>query len=325
MSDQSFKTYRKNKGVIFENNEHRITLKDSSIQAFDEFSTIQTGKNGIMYFYYTLEYSHRDCVDYEEESGDEIYKWKKKFSVTTSDFPAIQSFQEIVAHMEKLDIKKNGQKTIYMDKTIVYQYSMSTDSSFVNEDSYELTKIVEPSDHSIYYDVYFGRCNGCRGKDSYGTKITYLSEDDIVVLKEFINDFMNLSIEINNKHTLKMVKNEQCSKIIIGNQIVSCDLMNGIEVTEENLDTTTIDYIFSIGDDVSIHLAECFSKHETEYYKVRIVDINKDKQSVTIEDTYNEKKVIEIPINKIAYISNEKKYDITKQDVADFIKKYNKK
>ena len=73
---REFKTAKIKNGYMFYDENHRILLKNPSIQAFDEFSTIQKDKNGIMYYYYDLEYYYRQ-KKYINKNGkyEPTYKW----------------------------------------------------------------------------------------------------------------------------------------------------------------------------------------------------------------------------------------------------------
>ena len=52
---REFKTAKIKKGYMFYDEDHRVILKNPSIQAHDEFSVITDDNgNGIMYYYYDL-------------------------------------------------------------------------------------------------------------------------------------------------------------------------------------------------------------------------------------------------------------------------------
>lgn len=213
------KHYRKRGNIcVLEMNEDRVILSNPRIQPFNEYG--YNSKDDILYFYYDVKLQHNTTWyafdGLTKEERDELYPGIKPNWVTCAtssiyEFGAIQNLAEYIDEIIKINPDENGQTDFLysgmdgMSKTdfeAVYELSCT---GMLKEDSYILkkyhrhfqnswndeTKKYEPRDY-VWYDLYIG-LGSERRNNTTGVMFHNLAEEELLVLKAWAEDFMELA------------------------------------------------------------------------------------------------------------------------------------
>jgi len=230
---------RKNKECVLEINENRIILSNPSIQPFNEY--FYASKNDILYFYYDLKLQF--CTNYwyfnglteeerkkEERETGKIQQpnWVTIANGYVYEFGAIVDLPKIIDEVIKSDPDIEGlKKYFYEHRDKVYsktdyesRYEINC-TGLCEEDSYIITKVHRHFENSYrretndygpidyyWYEIYIGV--GSEGlENTVGFRNTKLYEQDLLIIKDWANDFLELGKEIKQKRIEKMFDSEE--------------------------------------------------------------------------------------------------------------------
>lgn len=209
------KCYREAEKCILDINEDRIILSNPSVQPFNEY--IYDSKDDILYFYYDIEWQHNtEWSKYDELKKEKEVKanWVTCAVNSVYEFGAIRALSECVDDIIRINPDENGQKDyLFIDKDTRSEtdyestYEISC-TGMLKEDSYRLKKIHKhfasywneeddtygPKD-LISYEVYIG-LGGELQRNTIGIMSDDMTEDDVLIIKAWADDFMELTKSI---------------------------------------------------------------------------------------------------------------------------------
>lgn len=190
-----FEFTRTKKTFIWANNDIKLVFSEPSFQAFDDYALVSDIRGAIMYFYYTVSIYKRifvDCVEYEDGTDEDIYKWKLVTERHTHDFPTILQLDywlDLLLNKNE-DIIACGQKHVYRDGSVEYSRTFCTEG-FACDDFYEITKYVDIGTNKSHYVLYMGTTFDSQGDlNSVGIRTPYLNEDDVKELYACVCAFL---------------------------------------------------------------------------------------------------------------------------------------
>lgn len=215
------KTYRrKNRECVLEINEHRIILADPQIQPWNEF--VYNTPEDIFHFYYNAKIQFDSNYFYFQMTDEEKEEYKKEFgehhernwtfvaSGYVTEFGVIQDLSKYIDQILKIDLDIEGQRHYYKrhaddkhkddfdERDYVSRYDMEVSGIF-QEDVYHITKYHEHIEDSkkkdkYYYSIYFGVSSDSRD-NTVGFTAYQLTEEDMLAVKKWADDFMQLAKE----------------------------------------------------------------------------------------------------------------------------------
>lgn len=300
----------------WESNFMVLEFSNPSIQGYDDFIMLED-ENQIMYYYYEVKI-YKKINDWDKNDND-IIRWELVSKRCTHDFPNIICLKDILICQLEDDTKVDGQKHTYRDGSVRYSKTLSTDG-FACDDFYEITKYVdeeeeqESEEYELYreedkrererYIVYCGNTYDFQGDlNSSGIRTPYVYKEDIVALKECVEEFIKYSIEIHNK-SIELYK----ESLGIKNNKLYEYKRNG-----KDIDKNIIEAMYTVGDNVSI--VKVTDNIETDIEDVVISNISED--TVTVGDN------MKINVSDIVYINinpTKEMYEYKEEDIAkDFL------
>lgn len=223
----------------------KIVLSDPEIQPHHEIVYLKNADD-ILYYYYTLEVYKKN---------KQKRKWEHLFTVLSHDCPEILSLLHFINEIEKDDFEGDTWQKNSNDKTNVLGKSYTT-SSFVIEDQYSIqrTVVLSKEDKNVIYERYnmfIG--SGIPSEDAAeGVMINDLSKDDIISLKEFIEQFIKKSISLCNKQTSEFLESKhgrfQCceKKLYEYKDKNDHDVLESVYVNGDKVDITIIENADSV-------------------------------------------------------------------------------
>lgn len=228
------KHYRKKRNCcVLEINEDRIILSNPNVQPFNEY--VYDSKEDILYFYYDIKLQHNTTWyafnGLTDGERNELYPGVKPNWVTYAissvyEFGAIRFLPEYIDEIIKINPDENGQKDyLYSglnersktDYEATYELSCT---GMLNEDSYILKKYHRHYEESwndendsygqkdcVWYDIYIGLGSEQR-RNTTGIMACHLAEDELLVIKEWAEDFMDMTKKVTQSHIEKMFESE---------------------------------------------------------------------------------------------------------------------
>lgn len=225
------KNYRRKKmQCVLEINENRIILSNPQIQPFNEYE--YNSKEDIMHFYYDLEiqFDLNYCERLLHKKGSCKKKQKRDWvRVTTGnvyEFGAIVALGECIDEIIFIDLKKKKDRQYFCDdadgkKQSETDFEVSHEISctgMLEEDSYVLKKTLHHFDYAYdektdqyiskdieRYGIYIGIGSESR-PNTIGFSCTDLTEDELLIIKAWAEDFLAIAEKITKKHIKKMFK-----------------------------------------------------------------------------------------------------------------------
>ena len=185
-----YKFKRKDNKFVWEGDSMILEYSNPSIQAFTNYSNINS-INDIMYYYYTVKLYKK----YENKKINEIELVSEK---RTGDFPCIDQLESILNDVLNIELNNNtSQKIKYKNGNCEYVYITNTDG-FGCDDFYRIEK--RKYNDNIFYNLYIGcAIDDMIDMDSVGINIFNLKEEDIIELQKCVKEFIKYSIEEYNK------------------------------------------------------------------------------------------------------------------------------
>lgn len=241
------KTYRTKKGSILEINENRIILSNPRIQPHNEFE--YKSNEDILYFYYNLELQcnplffhvlpvikeekkhkkHKKGNDSKKKKKVKTRKWVTVADGFVYEFGAIKVLPEYIDDIIALDVTEKGTKEFFAedyDSTVLSEtdYEASYEVSctgMLDEDSYIIKKVHRHFDSSYnsetdsyepkdveWYELYVGVGEEYR-KNTVGFRCGWLSEAELLTVKEWAEDFLQLAKERTQANIEAMFESEE--------------------------------------------------------------------------------------------------------------------
>lgn len=307
-----FRFRRKFDKFIWSNGQVKVVFEQPSIQAHNEYTVISTMKE-VCYFYYVVNIYHKTCNAKENSTW-----WKKFVEISVDDFPTLPSLplmiddilcdegREYAIHRKIRDNKE------YLHKT----FHISSGHKFA-QDIYELTKYVLDYDNNkVFYKLFIGQGDvGQQHSGSIGIVLDYLSEEEIISLRNCVNAFLNYAIQMHNK------KIKKYNDVRLSNHYYTNDnKVYEIEKLEENETNTKLSSIFVVGDIFSDIV--CVEKENGIYsksYQYRNVTLTQVReQEIVVVDCLNKSNII--PYSTIVEMFDEipnTRLFFNKQEVID--------
>ena len=285
---KGFKFYKTKKNKFrWEDDSVRLEFSNPSIQSHNEYLKIKNTED-IMYYYY-------DVKIFKKRDG----KCELVCKRYTYDFPCILELQWILNYQLNNKVtKEDGQKIKYSNGEIMYKRTLETEG-FACDDFYEITRIdseSEDDDNCFRYVVYCGTTYDFNGDlNSLGIRTPYVKESDIKELLKCVNEFIQYSIDENNKE----VKIFKQSFEIIGNKLYKYEY----DYKNNKINKNKISKI--VTEDEKISLIIVSEEKQYEYDNCIIIKICDN--SINIKDRYGDNK--NIKIDQIRYFNSESTYD----------------
>lgn len=235
-----------------------LEFSNPSIQGYYDYIVLDN-PNQIMYYYYNVKI-YRKFDDWDK-NDNEIVKWELVSERGTHDFPNILELKYILEHQLKDDTRIGGQKHTFRSGETCYSKTFSTDG-FACDDFYEVTKFISDYEESKdRYIVYCGTTFDYQGDlNSSGIRTPYVEEDDILCLKQCVEEFIKFSIDEHNREILLLRESIKSNN----NKIYQYDVFNK---SKNNLEA-----IYVVGDNVDI--IKVVDNIETSIDNVVITEIN---------------------------------------------------
>ena len=289
MRKKQFHFYIHNNKHILKGQNLKIVLSKPSITAFDDYSKIEKNNknNGIMYYYYIIAvYQKKHC--YNDKTNTSKNKWFRVAQKWTHDFPTIQQLQFMINYLLESNPIENGQKHTYRSGKIEYSKTEHTEG-FGCDDFYELTKYVDEKGNPSHYTFYVGcAIDSMCDVNSVGIRTPYLSHTDILELKNFVDSFINYSIDLYNNNIELMYEIAEKNKKIIENKLYYYDNNNFTKDIDGNLSLKKdiIESIFIVGDFIDIRYL--LKENEENYKKTsdgkfKIISFDKTKNAIVVK------------------------------------------
>lgn len=216
---------------VLEVNENRMIVSNPSIQSFNEFNYVN--RNSIMYFYYDTEIQFdREYSKFNNHSKGDLgrkptkHDWVSIIKDDVFEFGIMRSLSEAIDFIMKYDMK-DAQKEYFLiergsdkrsetDYEGVYHYSFTgmceedildfTKKCRYFESSYNpKTKCNEPK-YVEWYEIYFGIGNESK-ENTVGFKCSRLKNEDLLVIKEWVEAFMSYAEEVEKRNIEDYLKN----------------------------------------------------------------------------------------------------------------------
>lgn len=292
----SFKFRRVKNKFRWESSFMALEFSSPSIQGHYDY-IILDNPDQIMYYYYNVKI-YRKFDDWDK-NDNEIVKWELVSERGTHDFPNILDLKYILELQLSDDTRIDGQKHTYQSGDIGYSKTFSTDG-FACDDFYEITKYVyDDEEREDRYIVYCGNTYDYQGDlNSSGIRTPYVKEEDIICLKQCVDEFISFSIDEHNREILSL-RGSIKSK---NNKLYQYELLN---TPKQYLEA-----MYSVGDNVDI--VKVVDNIETSIDNVIIAEITDD-----IVRLNNGKK---IKVSTIAYINinpTDEMYRYKELDIAN--------
>lgn len=220
-------------------NENRIILSNPSIQPFNEF--YYEGKDDILHFYYDLKIQHDTNAFYfthmtkeerkelETEKGRKIQRnWVTIASGHVYEFGAIVALPEAIDEIINVDTDVLGKKRYFPEEsdkkkisTTGYEsmYEISC-TGMLEEDSYLIKKAHRHFDNCYdmetddfvpldyeWYEIYVGIGSESR-ENTIGFRNNRINENELLTIKEWAEDFLNLAKTITKEIINRMFESE---------------------------------------------------------------------------------------------------------------------
>lgn len=317
-----FKYKKKNKKISWQNNELKVEFSCPTIQSHNEYKLIESSDD-ILYYYYDIKLFNKVIT----RNGKK--KWKLIYKKFVYDFPSILEFKDLLNFFLNLNPVKDGQKILYKDDKIQYQYSLSTTGFFnVSEDFYEVKKETDSLGENPIYTLYIGGSMGIEADFNTNVlRITSLSEDEIKELLHCVEEFINFSIETKNKATKKWIREELTNKEVKNSKLYKY---------KKNM--SSIKDFYCIGDaiEVTYYIDKEFG--DTKNCKSQIKDILNSELILTNDEVIPMKNIIylfkivsdeelhynqtEIANEFLSHLEDEEKEDFKNLSNKKLVKKY---
>lgn len=295
---KGFKFYKTKKNKFrWEDDSVRLEFSNPSIQSHNEYLKIKNTED-IMYYYY-------DVKIFKKRDGKCELVCKRH----TYDFPCILELQWILNYQLNNKVtKEDGQKIEYSNGEIRYKRTLETEG-FACDDFYEITRIdseSEDDDNCFRYVVYCGTTYDFNGDlNSLGIRTPYVKESDIKELLKCVNEFIQYSIDENNKE----VEIFKQSFEIIGNKLYEYVY----DYKNNKIDKTKISQI--VTEDEKISLIIVSEEKQYEYDNCTIIKICDN--SINIKDRCGDNK--NIKLDEIRYFNSESTYDKLDYNVDEIV------
>jgi len=266
---KGFKFLKVNNKFRWESNFMVLEFLSPSIQGFEEYTKLK--EEDIMYYYYTVKIYKKIEVYSNKDGEDEpTVKLKLVSERSAYDFPAIRQLKEILKYQLEDNTIFNSQKLEYSSGNIRHSKVMSTEG-FACDDFYEITKTVNSEGEDDRYIVYCGTTFNTQGDlNSSGIRTPYVNREDIEELYKCVCDFIQYSLDENNKQ--------------VGNYMLSFDIKDSkiyeYEVIGKGINKNKIESIYAMGDLVSIKTV--VDNKEYDYDNVIISEIK--NKNITLND-----------------------------------------
>lgn len=284
----------KNK-FIWENSVFKIQFSRPSIETSFSYSCVSSIEE-IFYNYYCVDIF---CIEklYNEDTDETTTRWKKITSTSTYDFPCITQLQLILESILKTEEPiTDGQKISYMNGKIGYRFSYNTEG-FGCDDFYELSRI--RFEENAGADDEFTLYAGCSldvdsDENSIGFRTPYLTENDIIELKNCVDSFIEFEIQTYNKQCISENElNRKRYEIIEDRLFIYSRQKNKINKEK-------INHILQVGDFVSLSYA-----NDAPYYINKPVSFHNEKIYKILKNSIVLNNGYEVDINTIVYLSPE--------------------
>lgn len=274
----------------------RLEFSNPSVQGFSDFTNL-TDEKEILYYYYTVKI-FKKIADWDEEDND-VSEWELVSERFTHDFPMIRQLKWLLEYQLKDNPVVDGQKIKYTNGNVRYAKVMETDG-FACDDFYEIRKSVDASGGDERYIVYCGTTFDFQSDlNSTGLRTPYVKRSDIEELLTCVTSFIGYSLEEHNKEAQLLAS---CYEVKNG-KIYEYDIL------DENVDKTTIESIYAVGD--RVHLFAVIDNKENEYEEAVIAQIEGDRVVLKMGEV--------IQGSTIAYMSHEQTKEMLvykQQDIA---------
>lgn len=227
------KNYRRKKSqCVLEVNENRIILSNPQIQPFNEYK--YESKEDIMHFYYDLEIQFdRNYWKRMLNKEGSCKKKRKRDWVSVAkgnvyEFGAIVALEECINEIISIDLKKKKDRQYFCNdfddkeqtETDFEVFHEISCTGMLEEDSYVLKKNLrhfdsvydEKTDQYIskdieWYGIYIGIGSESKS-NTMGFSCTDLTEDELLIIKAWAEDFLAMAKETTKKHIKKMFKEQ---------------------------------------------------------------------------------------------------------------------
>lgn len=262
--------YTKNDKFRWECGDVRIEFSAPVIQAYNEYIEISS-MSEVMYFYYTVKFYKKAYSSWNEETDEEIKKWKLVSQRNVYDFPCIEQLQYIIENIIKKTDSKDCQKIKYSDGTTAFLYTMETEG-FVCEDVYKVTKLFSEK-KDARYSLYAGCTFDLQGdQESTGIYVNQLNEEELGVLLDCVNSFLDFSIGCHNQDVVESRQAHLNSLQTIDGKLYK------YKINHYNVMYGQIDVIYSVGDKVDLYT----EPYDKDLLGAKITGIEEDSITVRL-------------------------------------------
>lgn len=282
---------------IWECDNIRIVFSDPQITGYNSFTPITKDKNGILYYYYTVEIYKYVYVEPEVEPDwnedlEKYYDWVLFHTTYTHDFPQVESLSAIIEELMNDDMSEA--QIIHLRNDGILKRKMINTDDFMYEDYYEITKEVSSTTQTPYqpfYSLYVGfGVESDADLNTLGAKVQIIYEEEMIELKNCVDAFIKYSIDSHNEDVKKRNKLFHDAMVVLDGKI-TCYEMNVIDFV---FDKNKVSKTLIAGDLIEIYLTE--SDEECD------CDIRGEIKKIT-EESISLKDGNVVKLKDIAYIS----------------------